>query len=167
MNDVVSQKFKTPINLKSGNLIPGTENLFTEKTKINGKKKILVAIVGESGIGKTTSIIAFAQKQKKDGYPVIYAPLCKEKTFNFDKFLLDVFGTNDKNRITQVIEHEAVTSEKIPMLIIDNINFALDEDKKIDLTLLSYLNGLHQLWGLSVIMISSLNNAAYEIEKCK
>ena len=123
-------------------------------------------MVGESGIGKTTSVMAFAHKLHQKGQPVIVTSLEKNQKFDLEAFLIKVFGTNDRDLLETVLQNEFISKNKIPLLIIDNIHYALDENKKINEQLLTCLNNFYQRRQLSVIMLSSVNNSAYEIMNC-
>ena len=110
--------------------------------------------------------MAFAHKLHQKGQPVIVTSLEKNQKFDLEAFLIKVFGTNDRDLLETVLQNEFISKNKIPLLIIDNIHYALDEHKKINEQLLTFLNNFYQRRQLSVIMLASVNNSAYEIKNC-
>ena len=72
-NDI-AQKFKNPIPQGP----PNCETFFLGQTQVKENQWILAAVVGESGIGKTTSVKAFAHNLRQKDYPVIFTTLDKD-----------------------------------------------------------------------------------------
>ena len=125
----------------------------------------LTVIVGESGIGKSIAFIEYAKKLRKENRPVHYYSLDEKKDFHFESFSKDIFGTTDRTNFSKVLN-------KLPSkatLIIDNIQLAkYPEDGTLHKELFTFLNGyLMQMLGLRIIMLSSQNRVAYEIESGK
>ena len=125
----------------------------------------LTVVVGESGIGKTTEICHYAKELREAGHPVLYYTV-EENPKNND-FLYKIFGTSDTDMIMNSLEENFTKKNIFPTLIIDNIHHAVI-DGKIDEGLLTFLNGkLYQGLDMQIIMLSSVNGAAYEMDNCK
>ena len=139
-----------------------------QRIKITENKPILAVVVGENGIGKSTEICYYARELRNKGFPVIYVKLDKKKPFNYEKILSMIFGSSDETLISHFIWENFTQNNIIPTLIIDNIHLCIESEKqKIDEKLLTYLNGTcYQRLNMSIILLTSDNDAAYEIEKC-
>ena len=59
-------------------LIANPDPIITKRIKIPKNKPSLAIIVGESGIGKTTSICHYVQELRADNKPVLYH-LCSKR----------------------------------------------------------------------------------------
>ena len=81
-------------------LINDPDPLISERIKISKSTAALAIIVGESGIGKTTSICKFVQELRDDHKPVLYISVKKgsEDIFNLDQFYKDNFGTSNTKK---------------------------------------------------------------------
>lgn len=136
-----------------------------ERMKFSPDGSELSVVVGESGIGKTTEICQYVQELREAGKPVIYVSLDRHTEYSFENFLEKAFGTTNENLIIRTIRNHYFKKDIVPTLIIDNIHNALT-DGKIDTGLLTFLNGqLYQGLNMSVIMLASINQDAYEIDK--
>ena len=121
----------------------------------------LLVIVGESGIGKSTALKEYAKKLRKENIPVMYISIERDKPFIFQSFLMDVFGTTNRNDFSNVIRK----FEMSPTLIVDNIQLAKNDDGTLNEKLLTFLNGfLMQSLGMKIILLSSQNRIASEIK---
>ena len=140
-------------------------NMMDEKRmSFSQEQATLSVVVGESGIGKTTEICHYVKKLREIGHPVAFISL--NDKYNFEKFLEKVFGCSDENLILETLNENFTKKGKIAMFIIDNIHYA-QVNGKIDPGLLTFLNGqFYQNLEMSVIMLASVNNAAYEIQNC-
>ena len=126
----------------------------------------LSIVVGESGIGKTTEICTYAKELREQGHPVIYYSFQQKNVYKFEDFLISAFGTTDLNIITDTIGENYTDKGIFPTLILDNIHYA-KKDGKIDEGLLTFLNvTFYQALKMEIIMLSSVNRVAYEIENC-
>ena len=84
-----------------------------------------------------------------------------EKKFNFDIFLENVFGTNDRKKFSRVIQNFAAEAT----LIIDNIQLAREPSGKLNEELFTFINGyLMQTLRMNIIMLSSQSRTDYEIQ---
>ena len=147
-------------NLQAGNMV------VEKRMNFSSNKPSLSVVVGESGIGKTTEICQNVEEIRKTGHPVLYVNMVLDKNYNFNEFLNQTFGTSDRSLIINTIQKNFIEKGIVPIFIIDNIHYALVDDK-IDTALLTFLNGhFYQRLGMSVIMVASVNEAAYEIESC-
>ena len=157
------------IRLLRKSLVAQEGNLMVEKEKrmkFSPDESDLSVVVGESGIGKTTEICQYVQELREAGKPVIYVSLDCYTEYSFEKFLEEAFGTTNKDLIINTINKKYFKKDIVPTLIIDNIHYALTNGQ-IDTGLLTFLNGqLYQGLNMSVIMLASINQAAYEIRKC-
>ena len=81
-------------------LINDPDPLISERIKISKNTAALAIIVGESGIGKTTSICKFVQELRDNHKPVLYISVKKgsEDIFNLDQFYKDNFGTSNTKK---------------------------------------------------------------------
>ena len=141
-------------------------NMLGEKRMgFSQQRKTLSVVVGESGIGKTTEICQYVKQLREAGHPVAFISL--DTDYNkFENFLFQVFGCSDKNLILETLYENFTKKGKIAMFIIDNIHYA-QVNGQIDTGLLTFLNGqFYQFLQMSVIMLASVNNAAYEIQRC-
>ena len=141
---------------------------FKQEQRINFKpnESILAVMVGESGIGKTTEICQYAEKFSSEGHSVRYVNLDKNANYKFEELLKKIFGTSDEEMIIGTIRKQFTNKGKVPTLILDNIHYAVINEK-IDQGLLTFLNGqLYQGLKMAIIMLASVNGAAYEIDKC-
>lgn len=128
--------------------------------------RTLTVIVGESGIGKTTEALHYARQLKENQFPVIFYEAKQKENWKFPNFLNETFGIDDKDMIKMVVR-DLKKQGKTSTLIIDNIQLMTDSSGKIDKTLLRFLNATcYQALEMSVIMISSVHESAYEIERC-
>lgn len=137
-----------------------------KRMNFSSDEPALLVVVGESGIGKTTEICKYVEEIRKTGHPALYVNMSLNKTYNFAQFLDETFGTSDSSLILNTIEKKFTKKGIVPTFIIDNIHYARVDDK-IDTALLTFLNGeFYQGLKMSVIMVASINEAAYEIQSC-
>lgn len=149
-----------PRNLEAGNMI------VEKRMSFSSDEPALSVVVGESGIGKTTEICQYVEEIRKTGHPVLYVSMVLDKNYTFAEFLNQTFGTSDRSLILKTIEENFTKKGIVATFIIDNIQYALVDDK-IDTALLTFLNGhFYQRLKMSVIMLASVNEAAYEIQSC-
>ena len=143
------------------------ENLKPERRmNFTNNQSILSVVVGNSGIGKTAEICQYAKELREAGHPVIYIHLSKETNYNFKALLEEIFGTSDKEIIIQTTENNYTKKDIVPTLIIDNIHYAVINDK-IDQDLLTFFNGqFYQGLKMAIIMLASVNGAAHEMNEC-
>ena len=100
--------------------------------------------------------------------PVLYISVNKDGgKFNRNKFYESNFGTSNTNEIVNTLsENYGIESKDCATLVIDNIDYCTDEKGKVDPGLLTFLNGqLYQGLKMCIILLSSINNIAYEIKK--
>ena len=143
------------------------------RLQIDKKVPTLAIVIGESGIGKTTSICKYVEglRNSKDPVPVMFISVQKDPTkFNLKDFYESSFGTNDTVKIYETLRKlfgdREKTNKDPATIIIDNIQYCRDENGKIHSGLLTFFNNiLYQGLGMSIILTSSVNNAAYEIDQ--
>ena len=136
------------------------------RMKFELNESLLSIVVGESGVGKTTEICNYAQQLREKEYPVIYFSIPKNSGYKLENVLNLIFGTSDEELINRTIEENYTKKDKVPTLILDNIHYAMI-DGKVDEGLLNFLNvNLYQGLKMAIIMLSSVNRVAYEIQKC-
>ena len=166
----ILKQFKT--NISHLDFLPRNSNsgeTLKQEKRMNFEpnKSILSVVVGESGIGKTTEICQYVEELRKAELPVIYVSLEKNTNFKFEDFMKEIFGTSDRRIIIETIENNYTKKGIVPTLIIDNIHYAVINEK-IDTGLLTFLNGqFYQGLKMAIIMLASVNGAAYEIDNCK
>ena len=77
-----------------------------------------------------------------------------------------IFGTSDEQIIIETIRDNFTKKDIVPTLIIDNIHYAVINDK-IDQDLLTFFNGqFYQGLKMAIIMLASVNGAAHEMNEC-
>lgn len=142
-------------------------NIVEEKRmNFSANQPTLAVAVGESGIGKTNEICKYAKKIREAGYPLMYFNMYFEKNYSFTGFLEQAFGTSNINLIIETINENFTKKGKVPTFIIDNVHYA-SINGKMDTGLLTFLNGqFYQELQMSVIMLASDNETAYEIQNC-
>ena len=166
----ILKQFKT--NISHLDFLPRNSNsgeTLKQEKRMNFEpnKSILSVVVGESGIGKTTEICQYVEELRKAELPVIYVSLKKKLNFKFKDFMKEIFGTSDERIIIETIRNNYTKKGIVPTLIIDNIHYAVINEK-IDTGLLTFLNGqFYQGQKMAIIMLASVNGAAYEIDNCK
>ena len=158
------EKEKTFLNMLA------TENYEAHKEQriVIPKGRLLAIIVGQSGIGKSTEICQYAKTLRENNLPVRCVDMSKDpdNAFDFNEFLQETFGTADKSSIIKIISENYTEKHVVPTLIIDNVHRCLDSKGRIHQKLLDFLNSTcFQKLMMSVIMLSSDNTAAYEIEE--
>ena len=121
----------------------------------------LAIIVGESGIGKTTSICHYAKVLREQGYPVYYFTVQNGKDFSLESFLMKAFGTSNLEVIYNEIEKRYTSKGKTATFIIDNIHYC-ENDASAILTTLN--TTFFQALKMNIIMLSSVNWFAYDME---
>jgi len=129
---------------------------------------VLAVVVGQSGIGKSTEICAIAADLRAKKWPVNYVDIIKDPdhAFSFPEFQQKSFGTTDEKAIIKIIYENYTEKKIVPTLIIDNIHRCLNSQGKIHEKLLDFLNHIcYQRLSMRVIMLASVNTAAYEIEE--
>ena len=161
--DKTFENFASPWKIDNDPLI---ENHF----QINKQRPTLAIVVGENGIGKTTSISKFAQTLRNEGHPVFFISPDKTNNFDVSHFFTKYFGTSNSDEISKRLVYNFYSQtntfehKKIAVLIIDNIDYCKGKDGKIDPTLLTFLNNnVYQQVPMSVLMVSSSDKVAYEI----
>jgi len=92
--------------------------------------------------------------------------LSKDTNYSFKNLLEKIFGTSDEQIIIETIRDNFTKKDIVPTLIIDNIHYAVINDK-IDRGLLTFFNGqFYQGLKMAIIMLASVNGAAYEMNDC-
>ena len=124
----------------------------------------LSVLIGESGIGKSSSVCKYARILREQGEPVYYVSLIKQdKPMTRDTFLMNLFGTEDFQKIYDVLEKNYTVKGKTATLIIDNIHY-LQHNGVLCSSILSTLNlGFFQMLKMNVIMLSAVNDFAYKM----
>ena len=162
--ELIVESFSKSQTLKDF-LIVENDPIIIERIPINKSAPTLAIVVGESGIGKTTSICKYAKQLRDEGVPVLYYWADKKKEYDFNKFLKQNFGTSNDDEIYDILRKLYKGKTKIPAtIIIDNIHVCTVEKNKIDPGLLSFLNKLHQGLKMSIILLSSVNKVGYAIK---
>ena len=125
----------------------------------------LTVLVGESGIGKSTSVCKYAKILRQQGSPVYYFCMNKrdKKSMTISSFLMDLFGTDNLQQIYDVIENNYTSKGKTATLIIDNIHFCQNKGVFCSSILTTLNNTFFQRLKMNVIMSSSVNDYAYRM----
>ena len=158
------EKEKSFLNMLS----PNNYEALKEHRIIIPEGPLLAIIVGQSGIGKSTEICQYAKSLRENHFPVRCVDMSKDPdhAFDFQQFLQKTFGTSDENDIIKIISENYTEKHVVPTLIIDNVHRCLNSQGRIHEKLLDFLNSTcYQKLMMSVIMLSSVNTAAYEIEE--
>ena len=124
----------------------------------------LVVLVGESGIGKTTSICNYAKLLREKGFPVYYIYLNKGPK-NINTFLMENFETENLNEIGDIINKNYNNQNKIATLIVDNIHVCQKDGELFSDILTTLNNTFCQDLKMNVIMVSSQNEFAYKMNR--
>ena len=131
-------------------------------------KPNLIVLVGESGIGKTASICAYAKILRSERHPVIFYSFGKPETkddISLDTFLKKVFGSDDIKKVCEFLKKAYYSKGITPTLILDNIHYCQYDDCHLASHILTTINQqLYQFLRLNIIMLSSVNNFAYKME---
>lgn len=129
-------------------------------------KPNLIVLIGESGIGKTASISAYAMILRSQGHPVFYYSLSKspeKAAITLDTFLQGAFGKCEIEEVCEIIEKLYCSKGITPTLIIDDIHFC-QNDGKLASDVLTTINKLfYQRLELNIVMLSSVNKFAYRM----
>ena len=132
-------------------------------------KANLIVLIGESGIGKTTSVAKYSKILREQGQPVYYLSVDKtdKKTLTKSSFLMRAFGTDDIEQICDVIYKNYTLKGKKATLIIDNIHYLQNNGVLCSSILTTINNQFFQGLNMNVIMVSSVNDFAYRMDDGK
>lgn len=117
----------------------------------------LIVLIGDSGIGKTSSICLYAKILRKEGNPVYYYSFRKpeKEDISLSTFLKDAFGTEKPEEVIDAISNIYSKKNMTPTFIIDNIHFCQNEGELAS-PIFNFINDtLFQKLRLNVVMLSS------------
>ena len=135
--------------------------------KADDSQNSISVIIGESGIGKTTAICAWTEELRNQQKAVHYMVANESSNYSYREFLKACFKTDDSDLIITALMQLKEKKKKV-FLVIDNIHYCKNQYNQIDTELLTFLNGiLVKNLGMTVILLSSINNSAYEIKQSK
>ena len=128
-------------------------------------QKSLAVLIGESGIGKSTSVCKYAKILRAQGHPVYYFVMKKrdKKNLTFNSFLMEAFGTENFQQIYDVIKENYTLKGKNATLIIDNIHYCQNNGVLCSSILTTLNNYFFQMLKMNIIMVSAVNDFAYRM----
>ena len=121
----------------------------------------LTVLVGESGVGKTTSVCKYAKNLRDNGYPVYYYTLRDKNENTTRNLFIQAFATDDLEAISEVIIKNYTSKGKTATFIIDNIDYCEKDGQMGENTLIPLNVIFYQRLGMNVVMLSSVNQFAY------